>query len=87
MNQYCPSEDGHEVEVCPNCENEIELRWNINDDGFQVICPVCGNRLMLCDACKHRFGDLVDDCDYNPAKDTCRFTRPKDWWKDPELYQ
>jgi hypothetical protein len=87
MEQYCKSEDGHEVEVCPNCDYEIELRWNINDCGFQAVCPVCGNRLMLCDACQHRYGDYKDDCDYDSVNDTCKFSRPKDWWKNQELYK
>lgn len=86
MSHYYTSTDGCEVETCPNCQNEIELRWNINEYGFHAFCPVCGNRLMLCDACQHRFGEFHDDCDYNSSHDACRFSRPKDWWKDPEKY-
>ena len=37
------------VEVCPHCENEIEMRWDTSTMGFRAFCPVCGNRLMLCD--------------------------------------
>ena len=82
--RFCTSEDGFEVEYCNNCECEIQLRWNINKDGFQAYCPVCGSRLMLCDACMHRFGEAVDDCDYGMYEDknTCRFTRPDGWWKE-----
>lgn len=82
--QFCGSEDGHEVEYCSVCEREIELRWDINVDGFQAHCPVCGSRLMLCDACMHRFGECVDDCDYGMYEDKtiCRFTRPDNWWKE-----
>lgn len=74
--------DGCEVEYCNVCEREIELRWDINKDGFQAICPVCGSRLMLCDACAHRYGDFKDDCDYCTETDSCRFSRKNDWWKD-----
>lgn len=82
---FCRSEDGYEVEYCSVCEREIELRWDINVDGFQAYCPVCGSRLMLCDACMHRFGELVDDCDFQlRGTGTCRFSRPKDWWKEAQ---
>ena len=82
---FSGSSAGYEVEYCDVCEREIELRWDINKDGFQAICPVCGSRLMLCDACHHRFGEYVDDCDYNlPGPDRCRFSRPKDWWKEDQ---
>ena len=82
-NKYCGSSDGREVECCSVCDNEIELRWDINTDGFQAICPICGSRLMLCDACNHRFGHFHDDCDYDSATDKCRFSRPTDWWRNP----
>lgn len=83
---YCGSSDGHEIEYCNICEREIELRWDINQDGFQAYCPVCGSRLMLCDACTHRFGEAVSDCDYQlrGKTGTCRFSRPKDWWKEDQ---
>ena len=41
------------VEVCPHCENEIEMRWDTAANGYKAFCPVCGNRLMLCDECLH----------------------------------
>ena len=82
--KWFASPDGREIEYCNVCEREIELRWDINQDGFQAICPVCGSRLMLCDACQHR-DEIVcsgaDDCDYCSKTDTCRFSRPKEWWK------
>ena len=82
--KYCESADGFEVEYCNVCEREIELRWSINQDGFQAICPVCGSRLMLCDACMHRSGELIDDCDYISSLDQCRFSRDPDWWKQED---
>lgn len=83
---YLESEDGIEIEYCNVCENEIRLHWHINRDGFQAYCPVCGSRLMLCDACTHRYGDPVSDCDYQlrGKTGTCRFSRPKDWWKEDQ---
>ena len=80
---FAQSEDGYEVEYCSVCGREIELRWDINQDGFQAFCPVCGSRLMLCDACQHRFGESVGDCDYQlRSLDQCRFSRKPEWWKE-----
>ncbi len=60
------------TELCPHCESEIEMRWDTDTRGFQAFCPVCGERLMLCDECRH-----ADDgpCDYDSDKDTCRRRR------------
>ena len=82
--QFCRSATGYEVEYCNVCEHEIELKWDINQDGFQAYCPVCGSRLMLCDACIHRYGDALNDCDYGMYmdKELCRFRRPESWWKE-----
>lgn len=63
------------VEYCPECRTEIEMRWNTERDGYEAFCPVCGNRLMLCDECKHRNGGFYDDCDYDGATDSCKFNR------------
>ena len=84
LDEYDASSDGYEVEVCAHCSNEVAIRWNINELGFQAFCPICGNRLMLCDACSHRHEDLngCGDCDYWTEKDCCRFSRPDNWWKE-----
>ena len=73
--KWCGSVDGHEIEVCPHCGKEVELWWDINKDGFKAFCPYCGKRLMLCDACTHRYGYYASDCDYCSATDTCRFNK------------
>lgn len=59
------------TEFCPNCETEIEMRWNTDVLGFKAYCPVCGKRLMLCDACRHT--DQPHECDYDSFSDTCRY--------------
>lgn len=82
---YKVSSDGYEVETCPHCGNEIELRWNINELGFRAFCPICGGSMMLCDACQHRHGELHDDCDFMKTnEDGCRFYRPADWWEEDD---
>ena len=70
-------EASYVTEYCPECESEIELRWDVSKDGYKTYCPVCGNRLMLCDACHHRRlnGEYIDDCDYCSDTDTCRFNK------------
>lgn len=58
------------IEVCPHCENEIEMRWDINKCGYKAFCPVCGKRLMLCSECMN---SGAGGCDYNSKDDSCRF--------------
>jgi len=53
--------DFEETEWCGNCDHEVTLHWDIRENGFRAYCPYCGKRLMLCDACMHRFGDMHDN--------------------------
>lgn len=62
--KWCGSLDGHEIEVCPECGVENEIKWDINEDGFEAYCPHCGAKMMLCDACCHKYGEFHDDCDW-----------------------
>ena len=61
------------TEVCPHCENEITMQWDVSELGYKAYCPVCGKRLMLCTAC-HEDGYA---CDYDTDTDSCRFSYPK----------
>lgn len=27
------------TEVCPHCEAEVEMRWNVAADGYKAFCP------------------------------------------------
>lgn len=67
------------TEFCPHCENEIEMQWDTDRLGFKAFCPVCGNRLMLCDECRHSGpdGGPIGPCDYDHETDTCRFNPRK----------
>ena len=56
------------TEMCPSCENEIDMRWDVGQMGYQAWCPVCGNRLMLCSEC-------TGQCDYDSTIDRCRMQR------------
>ena len=66
------------IEVCQECMREIELRWDVRNDGYKAYCPVCGSRLMLCDECQHDSdGNCTDDCDYDAVTNTCKHSRPE----------
>lgn len=71
---------GYVAEWCPNCNTEIEMAWDVEVLGYKAYCPVCGKRLMLCDACQHTpDGEYTDDCDYNTVKDTCKYNRNEEF--------
>lgn len=63
------------TEVCPHCENEIEMRWSVDAHGYKAVCPVCGERLMLCDECLHAEED--GHCDYDSETDSCKHNPAK----------
>lgn len=62
------------TEWCPNCESEIEMRWNVESDGYRAYCPVCGNILMLCDECQHSGpeGEYTGRCSYDSESGKCK---------------
>lgn len=71
---------GYVAEWCPNCNTEIEMVWDVETLGYKAYCPVCGKRLMLCDACQHTpDGEYTDDCDYNTVKDTCKYNHNEEF--------
>lgn len=64
--------DFEETEWCYNCDNEVTIIWDIRKDGFRAYCPHCGEKLTLCDACMHRFGEMHDEwqsCSNCPVKE------------------
>ena len=63
------------TEVCPYCESEITMEWDVADRGYKAYCPVCGSRLMLCDECQH--GEPGYSCNYDSKTDTCRHNKPE----------
>lgn len=52
------------VEVCPECGQEIQMNWDIENSGYKAYCPYCGAHLLLCDECMHS-DDYKGTCDYN----------------------
>ena len=78
-----PNEPVTVTEVCPHCESEITMEWDVKTRGHKAVCPVCGNRLMLCDECQH--GEPGHRCDYDSDTDTCRFNlRPPEVEEETE---
>lgn len=44
------------VEWCGHCGAEVEMLWNVKENGYRAYCPYCGHKLMLCDECMHTKG-------------------------------
>lgn len=69
---------GYVTELCPNCDTEVEMRWDVEMFGYKAYCPYCGQRLMLCDECQHPNDEYEDNCDYCTETDSCRFNKKND---------
>ena len=63
------------TELCPHCETEVEMNWDVKIHGYKAYCPFCGKRLMLCDECLHPDGEFEDGCDYCTGTDTCKHNK------------
>ena len=47
------------TEYCPHGEKEQSLLWDAGKDGYEIYCPACGEKIMLCSVC-----DEFDTCDW-----------------------
>ena len=47
------------TECCPHCDTESTLMWSVEEHGYEIYCPVCGKKTMLCSMCGHH-----NDCDW-----------------------
>lgn len=65
------------TELCPHCDREVTIMWNLVEDGLKAFCPYCGNRLMLCAYCPATDPESSDGCDYSTYADSCRYNPPK----------
>lgn len=61
------------AEYCSECENEVILQWDTEIDGFEITCPYCGAKLMLCDECQHTICEdgEAHNCDWDDACGEC----------------
>ena len=68
----CLNISGPVTEYCSNCENEVTMNWDVNKQGYQAFCPVCGKRLMLCSECLDAEDNTARGmCDYDSDTDSC----------------
>lgn len=48
------------------------MNWDVNKQGYQAFCPVCGKRLMLCSECLDAEDNTARGmCDYDSDTDSC----------------
>lgn len=40
------------TEMCPHCETENSMFWDLEKNGFEAHCPACGHKMMLCSECQ-----------------------------------
>ena len=61
--------DNDVAEQCPECGNEVWLKWDVERDGYTIYCPYCGYRMKLCSMCDVRDGGK---CDWNSKTGECK---------------
>lgn len=54
-----------EVEMCPHCGEENTVEWDVEKDGYEIVCPNCDEKMMLCDACTHSDDNKSGFCDWS----------------------
>lgn len=60
------SQDNEVTEYCPHCDREITVSWNVEQDGYQIFCPNCGEPIMLCSMCDREPCDWTENgCKYS----------------------
>ena len=64
------------IEVCPHCGEEITKKWDVEKKGYQINCPNCGEKIMLCDGCFHSEDNEGMRCDW--SEDRGCFRKPKE---------
>ena len=65
-----PTVENNDVaEQCPECGNEVWLKWDVERDGYTIYCPYCGYRMKLCSMCDVRDGGK---CDWNSKTGECK---------------
>jgi len=52
-------------EVCPYCDYENVMEWDIDEQGYVAHCQRCGEKMMLCDECFHADDNKKMKCDWS----------------------
>lgn len=53
------------TEVCPHCDAEVNINWDVETQGYVARCPECGRCMMLCDECLHAEDNECQRCDWH----------------------
>lgn len=62
------------TEYCPHCDSEQTVFWSVQKDGYEIFCPTCGEKIMLCSMCPN-----TNRCNWT-AEHKC--SMHKDWVKN-----
>lgn len=55
------------TECCPYCENEEHFIHNPLTQGYSVVCPSCGKKILLCSECLS--SEDCPNCNYHRSSD------------------
>lgn len=78
INNLCPhcaelNETKEVNDLCPHCECEVDMKWNVKEQGLYAKCPHCGKPFMLCNYCPATDPESSEDCDYSVSTNSCRY--------------
>lgn len=69
------------AEVCPHCDYENNIVWDVEEQGYVITCKGCGKKMMLCSMCGHYDENTetweTDICDQHVKGNTCFCHRGK----------
>lgn len=65
------------TEVCPHCEAENTMEWDVEKNGYEAFCPHCGSKMMICSECMAAKDNECGKCDWDKCTDTCFRCKPK----------
>lgn len=58
--------DNDVTEYCPHCDRETTVLWDVEQNGYQIYCPNCGETIMLCSMCDREPCDWTENgCKYS----------------------
>ena len=49
-------------EFCANCETYFITTWDIENDGWIIQCPNCGEMVYVCSMCPNKDKCCTDEC-------------------------
>lgn len=63
------SRDNEVTEYCPHCDREITVLCDVEQEGYQIFCPNCGETIMLCSMCDREPCDWTEKgCKYSDER-------------------